>query len=208
MSIRDELQQKGYLRLGMVAIGLLLWLFTLQALDESVTRLRETADLLQGQIARTNELLSEDYWADYREKMHRSLAEFRARAWRAESEGRIQAYFQDWIREQQLTSGLKLREIVVSLPEGGSIDPQVEVGGQGRVGEAASEVSPLPAEMRVVRARLVFDFQSNAFHELLSSFSQSEHWVWVERLRVENGRTRTVELDLGALFVIGPRESV
>lgn len=176
-------------------VALILWVYALFEWHDHIVSVRTMAQQLQGQIARVHAVSKETHWNEYRDQVQRRLSDFRVRAWREESEGRIQARFQDWLTEQLTLHRISVRELAVSQPE--ALDPGA--------GEAA-ETLALPTEMRIVRTRLVLDFQADSFHALLNSISQNEHWVWIERLSVRNSDSKTVELELGALFVIGPRE--
>lgn len=200
----QELERNRRLRLGLVVAVALLWCFTLLELDDQVTTARASVKQLQGQIARTRALAQEAHWQEYREMTTRTLAQFRARAWREESEGRIQAHLQDWLRGELTKGGIEAKELVVSLPEPSGPAQEGETS-QTDVQEPRPE-SELPAEMRVVHARVVFDFIEGPFNELIAKLSSSDHWLWVEGLSVRNWGTRTVELELGALFVIGTRQ--
>jgi len=116
--------------------------------------------------------------------------------WREESEGHIQAAFQDWLHGLLAQQRLTAREMSVTL-----LTP---AAGSGK-GDSAAPAG-LPPEMRLARARVVMEFQPQAFVGLLAAVSGNEHWVWVERLSIRNWGSPQVELELGALFVVGARD--
>jgi hypothetical protein len=175
------------LRVGVAAAVALLWVFLLLELADRVdaAQLRESRALTQ--VARMQRLSREDEWPAFRDVVNARLATLRERAWRGESEGLLQAQLQDWLTQRLTETGLVQRELAVSLPVPLEHPEDVEV----------------PAEYRLVRARVVFDFQPATFNVLVRALSESPQWVWVERLQVRNWGAPTVELELGALFIIG-----
>jgi len=183
-----ELEANRRLAFGLAAATGLLWLFLLLDLSERVDAAHDKERSLARQVQRMQEAASEAEWPRYRDEVNRRLTEFRARAWREESEGLVQARMQDWLQQQLSAVGANQRELAVSLP----------------VPLESAEGVELPSEMRVVRARVVFDFQPAGFNALLETVSSSPQWLWVESLRVRNwGGSPSVELELGALFIIG-----
>lgn len=191
----DELRSNPRLRTGLVAVLVLVWLLGLQQLSDGL-------DVAHAELARSSEevqrlraLRGEQQWPAFRDQAQTRLADYRSLAWREESEGRMQAMLQDWLREQLATVGLQPRELAVTV-----LPPRpVPAAGDKRKAE-------LPADMRLARARLSFDFKPDALHQLLAALSASHRWIWVSRLAVENDNRRVVELELEALFVLGTRE--
>ena len=203
-SFLNELKDNRRLRLGLMAVFAIIWLLALLELNDHLSTARMEARQLRAQIARVQTLAKDSRWPGYRDRVTASLAQFRARAWREESEGRIQAHLQDWLREQLFDGGIEAKELVVSLPQ--AYKGPDNDDGTGAPGTEQTETgSALPSEMRLVHARLVIDFREKPFLKLMAAIADSNHWLWVERLAVHNWGTRTVELELGALFVIGPR---
>lgn len=183
-----RLEQNPRLLLGIAVVAALLWVFLL--LD-----LAERSDSLQAEEARTAQQLErmrsatrEAEWPNFRDEINQRLTAFRERAWRAESEGLVQAMVQDWLSQQVGAVGATQRELAVSLP----------------TALEGAEGSELPSEMRVVRARLVLDFQPGSFATLMEALATAPNWIWIESLHVRNWGNPAVELELGALFVIGP----
>lgn len=183
-----ELEQNRRLAIGVLVATSLLWVFLLLDLAERVDSAQAEELRLSRQVQRMREAASEAEWPRYRDEVNQRLSEFRARAWREESEGLVQARMQDWLQQQLGAVGATQRELAVSLP----------------VAIEGPEGLELPPEMRIVRARVVFDFQPAGFNALLEALSASSQWLWVETLRVRNwGGSPSVELELGALFIVG-----
>ena len=176
------------LRVGVALAAALLWVFVLLDLADRVDAARTAEAGARAKIERMRLLASEEQWPAFRDTVNQRLEEFRARAWREESEGLVQARLQDWMLERMAQSGVTQRELSVSLP----------------ADLAEDQGAALPDEMRLVRARVVFDFQPASFLGLIDALSAAPNWVWVERMQVRNWGTPTVELELGALFIIGP----
>lgn len=175
------------LRVGVAAAIGLLWVFLLLELADRVDAAQQRETRALAQMARIQRLSSEDEWPAFRDEVNTRLAAVRERAWYGESEGLLQAQLQDWLTQNLESTGLTERELAVSLPVAVEHPDDVEV----------------PAEFRLVRARVVFDFRPATFHALMRVLSASPKWLWVERLQVRNWGSPSVELELGALFIIG-----
>ena len=187
-----RLEENRRLGLGLLVALSLLWLFLLLDLADRVDAAQAEELRLARQVQRMREAASEAEWPRYRDEVNQRLSEFRARAWREESEGLVQARMQDWLQQQLSAVGATQRELAVSLP----------------VPMEGPEGLEMPPEMRVVRARVVFDFQPAGFNALLEALSAAPQWLWVDTLRVRNwGGSPSVELELGALFIVGEGES-
>jgi hypothetical protein len=193
---RRELQDNARLRAGLLAIGGLLWLLALLELADGLDAARLERDRLADEVQRLQAVAGERAWPDFRDRVQQRLGDVRSLAWREESEGRMQAALQDWLRQQLAGAGIQPREVVVSV-----LSPAT-----GATGDAAAAAgAALPPEARIVRARMVFDFQGERLHRFLAALPASRQWIWVSRLVVDNDRRRQVELEVEALFVLGVR---
>jgi hypothetical protein len=189
-----ELRENPRLRAGLLAIVAIVWMLALLELLDGLDASRRERARLADEVAHLQTMARERQWPEFRDQVQQRLADVRSFAWREESEGRMQATLQDWLREQFAGVGVQPREVLVSvLP--------TTAGGA----EAANRDAELPPEARIVRARTVFDFQPDALHRLLSRLPASHRWVWVSRLAVDPAGRRIVELELEALFVLGVR---
>jgi hypothetical protein len=198
---RQELQDNPRLRAGLLAVAALLWLFGLFELDDRVRAAERERARLSDELARLRVAAAEQQWPALRDQVKQRLDDYRALAWREESEGRMQATLQDWLREQFAAVGLQPRDLQVSvLPaSAGAAAPG------GASASAPARKAELPTDLRIARARMAFDFQPDGLHRLLAALDASRRWIWVSRLSVDNGGRRSVELELEALFVLGAK---
>lgn len=196
---RQELQDNPRLRLGLLAVAALLWLFGLFELDDRLRATERERARLTDELARLRVAAAEQQWPTLRDRVKQRLDDYRALAWREESEGRMQATLQDWLREQFTAVGLQPRDLQVSvLPaSAGAAAPPAA--------SAPARKAELPSDLRIARARMAFDFQPDGLHRLLAALNASRRWIWVSRLSVDNGSRRSVELELEALFVLGAK---
>lgn len=192
---REELRSNPRLRAGLAAVAALLWVLVLLELSGALDAARERRNQLNGEVTRLRNVRGERQWTVLRDQVQERLADYRSLAWREESEGRMQAMLQDWLREQLAAVGVQPREMTVTVLPARSVAPP----GSGRKSE-------LPPDMRLARARLSFDFKPDSLHQFLAKLPASRHWIWVSRMVVENESRRAVEIELEALFVLGARE--
>ncbi|HMN77390.1 MAG TPA: hypothetical protein PKC97_15100 [Burkholderiaceae bacterium] len=192
---RDELRSNSRLHAGLAAIGALLWVLMLLELSAVLDTAREERNQLNGEVTRLRDMRGEQQWKALRVQAQERLADYRSLAWREESEGRMQAMLQDWLREQLAAVGVQPREMSVTVLPARSVAPP-----------ASGRKSELPLDMRLARARLSFEFKPDSLQQFLAKLSTSRHWIWVSRMVVENEGRHAVELELEALFVLGARE--
>jgi hypothetical protein len=192
----DELRSKPRLQAGLAVVLALLWLLGLLELSDALDAARKERVRLSDEVARLRTVGAEQHWPAMRDQAQARLADHRSLAWREESEGRMQAMLQDWLREQLASVGVQPRELVVTVLPARTVSPAAN----GRKAE-------LPADMRIARARVSFEFKPDAMHQVLARLPASRRWIWVSRMAVDNDSQRVVELELEALFVLGAREA-
>jgi len=179
----QELRAKPRLRLGLLAVIALAWVYGLLELEAAATAARQEQARLVDEVARMQGLGTEAEWRQQRDEVYARLTALRARAWREESEGRMQALLQDWLREQLAAQSLQARELTVAvLP----LSPQDE-----------------GSDLRLLRARLAFDFDADRLHALIGNLYQGPGAVWMPRVLVRTVGRRSVEMDLEFLFILG-----
>lgn len=192
-----QLQAQPRALAGIALLLVLGWLALLLDWDARRVAAEEQLVVQQRQLARLQGFAQEGQWLPALEASQAQLAQLRARLWHQESEGRIQAYFQDWLRAQLEQAGLKVLELSVSLPQAGvTAEP----------GRALTEaaVDALPPDMRVVRAQMTLEFDTDSLAAFMTNISSQERWLWLQRLQVRSHpNRRSAELELGALFTVG-----
>lgn len=192
-----QLQAQPRALAGIALLLVLGWLALLLDWDARRVAAEEQLVVQQRQLARLQGFAQEGQWLPALEASQAQLAQLRARLWHQESEGRIQAYFQDWLRAQLEQAGLKVLELSVSLPQAGvAAEP----------GRALTEaaVDALPPDMRVVRAQMTLEFDTDSLAAFMTNISSQERWLWLQRLQVRSHpNRRSAELELGALFAVG-----
>lgn len=192
---RDELRGNARLRAGLVVVVGLFWVIGLLQLLDMLDAARKDRASLSETVEELRRVGKDERWLALRDQAGQRLADYRALAWREESEGRMQAMLQDWLREQLGAVGVQPRDVSVTVLPARGTTP----GDRGRKSE-------LPADMRIARAQLSFEFKPEALHQFLAKLPASLRWIWVSRMSVENDSRRQVELELEALFVLGARE--
>ncbi len=192
---RDELRGNVRLRAGLAIVVALLWLLGLLEMLDLLDAARKDRSRLNDEVAELRLVGGEQRWPVLRDQAQERLADYRSLAWREESEGRMQAMLQDWLREQLAAVGVQPRDLSVTVLPARSVTPAQR-----------NRKSELPADMRIARARVSFDFKPDTLHQFLAKLPASQRWIWVSRMSVENDSRRLVELELEALFVLGTRE--
>jgi hypothetical protein len=175
-SLRDDWQRNPRLRLGAGLVLAILVLWALLAADDALSAQRESLSRLRVERDRLQQLQKEVHWPEQRDALRLLDAHWRGRSWKAASEGRMQAQFQDWLRAQLQASGVKPRELNVAvLADEGPL--------QRLRARASGEVNPLNV------------------HELLLRLNDAPGLTRVTRLVVRNTPPQSsIELELEALY--------
>lgn len=192
---RDELRSNARLRIGLMVVVALVWVLGLLEMLDQLDAARKDRSRLTGEVEELRLVGKEQHWMALRDQAQQRLADYRALAWREESEGRMQAMLQDWLREQLAAVGVQPRELTVTVLPARGVTPAQRDG-----------KAQLPADMRIARAQLSFEFKPDALHQFLARLPASLRWIWVSRMSVDNDNRRMVDLELEALFVLGSRE--
>jgi hypothetical protein len=191
---RAELRAKPWLRLALGGAAVLVAVMLLLDLEAWVHGARQEQLRLTREIDRMESMAGEAHWRRQRDEVFALLATLRERAWREESEGRMQALMQDWTRAQLENHGLPPRELVATVL------PATDAAGAGPGANAGAD-----EDLRRVRVRVAFDFDADQLTALLEDFAVHPQPVQVARMSVANGARRAVELELEAVFVLATR---
>lgn len=189
---RAEIQAKPWLRLALGGAAVLLAAMLLLDLEAWVHDARQEQQRLEREIGRMESMASQTQWRRQRDEVFALLGMLRERAWREESEGRMQALMQDWTRAQLENRGLPPREFVTTV---------LQASDSSSTGGGAVD------DLWRVRVRVSVDFDADKLTALLQDFAAHPQPVQVVRLSVSNGARRAVEMELEALFVLASRRT-
>lgn len=187
-------QLNDRVRLGIACAVALLWMFILLDLTDARERQLKEERLLERRIAQMQTLSKEEHWTDYKNNVEQRLTQFRMRCQTEESDGRVQAHFQDWLRAQMRECNIEPKDLEVSLPL--PVAPQND-------SSPSSPEAALPQELRTVRAKLEFPFNPETFHLFLARIANAEHWVWCDQFTVKNVTPHTAYMEIEAMYSIG-----
>jgi len=183
-SVVAELRSNRRLRLGIVAVVGIFWVYGLLSLSEGLDKRQAQLNANLAAYARQLKSADDPYWPNARDEVKLVLNHYLARARTEQSEGTLQASFTDWV--QQLFAAHKVSP--------GDVSVSVLPPEQGNA---------WPAPMRVVRARVFFHAHPWMVHDILADVSDQS--AWVERLVVRTGATggqTSVEMDVSALYTL------
>lgn len=181
-----ELRSKPLLRLGVLGIVGILWLYGLLVLDDAV-RARQLA--LQSQQALFDGLAQDaqdERVFEWRQRMAGTLEAYRALATREVSEGVLQAAFSDDIRRVLLEHGLKVMELAVDL-----LPPPTD--------------PDWPGELRLIRARVIASGPRQAVLRSWAALLEQRPGRQFESVTLGSADTGTVEWEMAELCAIDTR---
>lgn len=182
--VRAEWAASARLRAGLWAVlGIgLLWLLLvlLDACDASAQRIQAR----EAEFQRLSKASRGDLWGQRQAQAQENLAALESMLWSEPELGLSEAAFQDWLREVSSRIGLKTRELQVSRVEPSKQDQK----------------DPLPADVTLMRARMVVELQRAPLFSFLAEIARNERSVVVERwvLRAHS-QPAVAEIELRAL---------
>jgi GNAT superfamily N-acetyltransferase len=187
--LRGQLAASAGLRLGLLAIIALVWVYGLLLVSDGVAGRRKDLAALTEQAERLQPLLRDDHqWPMRADEVRRQLAAMQAMVWAESDLGLTEAAFQDWIRATASRSGLSLRGLTMARAE--AVLPAA-----AHPASAGDGVGP-----QLVKARLLADFDRVALMGFLSEAARNERAVVVDRLLVRTWtQPPTAEIDLRIL---------
>ncbi|MCD0420818.1 hypothetical protein LOC51_26675 [Rubrivivax sp. JA1024] len=197
---REEWARNPRLRLGVLLIVAIVGLWALLAAADALDERVAERDRLVEQVQRLRSAGRDERWLRLRDDARVLDAQWRGRAWREPTEGRMQAAVQDWLRAQCEAAKLVPRELAASV-----LARPADAQPPAAPASAAEPVAP--ADTRIVRARLVVELSPLALHELLARLIDAPGMTRLTRLDVQNTDRKLVELELEALFVPGEHEA-
>jgi len=161
-ALRTQWAERRVLRIGVVAIGAIVWLQVLFLVGDRTEALRRDEVSLRDELARVQLLAREKQWPQRAEDARTQLGALRSLLWNEPERGLAEASMQDWIRSTAAKSGLRLREVALVRAAASSAS-------------AAQGVQP-------VRLRVTADLDRLAVAGFLAELARHERAVLVETL--------------------------
>ncbi|MBV8033816.1 GspMb/PilO family protein [Roseateles sp.] len=175
---REEWRANARLRIGVVAVVAVLWLWGLLVLQDQAAEWRVETDVAQQELLRIKPLRAATQWTQRADDARKHLEAAQSMVWSASSQGLLEADLQDILRQWCEKAGLPVRELALGAP-----------------GE-----SGLPG-VSVLRVRLTVDFNRLALMGLLSEINHSPKLMMVESLHIKSqAQPARAELEIKVLF--------
>lgn len=177
----SELAQSARLRLGLVVVVAILWLWGLLVLGDQAQLWRESAGQLQDKALALRPVLKERIWLERAEDSSQQLQAVRAQLWSDPDLAVSEANLLDWLRGTAQKAGLTVRDLTVNR------------GGLDKPTPALQGLTP-------VTARLVVDYNRLPMLGYLAELARREPLVMVDRLALRLGAQPVLaELDVRIL---------
>ncbi len=176
-----ELAQSARLRLGLLMVMAILWLWALLVLGDMAQAWRESAEQLQDKAAALRPVLKERIWLERAEDSSEQLQAVRTQLWSDPDLAVTEANLQDWLRGTAQKAGLTVRDLNVTR------------------GSLEKPSAPLQG-LTPVTARLVLDYNRLPMLAYLAELARREPLLLVDRLALRLGAQPVLaELDVRVL---------
>lgn len=187
--LRSELQVNTRLRVGLLAVLGIVWLYGLLVAGDAVQSARAGSDAVAAEIERLRPLSRDNPWPARADDARQQLAVLRGMQWAdgaGNALGLTEAALQDWVRSTAAKAGLRVRELSLSR----TVSDAAADGGSGAASAA-------PAAGQAVKLRLTADWGRAELVAFLAEVGRSERVIVVERLHMRPAATpASVEIDL------------
>lgn len=189
-----EVRDNPRLRLGLIAVLAIVWLYALLWWRDVQVDQRDQLAGMHEQADRLRPFeRAEATWQARLVDARQLTAGMQTYLWEARSRSLAEAAFRDWLQSRAQSAGLAVRELTVRIQDGEPTAVQTP--------DAAAGSGP-PFS---VRARLVASFAPAAGVSLLLAVHSNKQHVGVQRMQFRNappGQESTFDLELVAPFAI------
>ncbi len=179
---RGQLAESALLRIGLMAIIGIVWVYALLIVSDRVGADGAQLEALNAQLSRLRPLAGDREWARRAADADQQLKAMQAMVWVENDMGLAEAAFQDWVRGTAGRAGLGVRQLNVA-----------------RVATPGAS-APASGQPQLIRARLVAEVDHQALLGFLSEVARNQPAVVVERLLLRAAaQPPTAEIDLRIL---------
>ncbi len=190
----SELKSNVRLRIAIALVFAVLWLYLIlvmrDALDRSTREYRSTSI----KLGKLQSVIQQGDWTERLNAAKTLQAEMESTLWRGDTLGLARASFQDWLNQQ-------MQRAAVSRPV-----ISMGIANEEAIGERARSADI--DDLWKVRAKVVFDFNTESFNKLLSQMIANTHHVAIERLQITKEPVPRVEIVASAYFQKSDRPSL
>lgn len=198
--LRAQLAASGRLRMGLLAVLALAWIYALLTAGDAVQDLTKRNAEMRAELERLTPLARERGWSARVDEVRRQRDALDVMLWTGTDAGLAEAALQDWLRASATKWGVAIRSIEL-VRETADAAPRA-VAGSAANGPSAAPA--LPAGIGALRVRVASDLKPIPLLGWLSEIGQSERVVMVERLAMRTAAQPGVaELDLRVLTQTG-----
>jgi hypothetical protein len=181
-----ELKASARLRMGLVLIVGVLWIYGLLLLRDDLSAAQTAYRVATVKLTRLQSANLEGDWEPRLDSAKILQTSAESRLWRGETLGLARAAFQDYLNNESRLAGVSRVSVTMGSAEepGGTENSSVKVND----------------DLWRVKAKIVFDFNSASFTKLLTQFYSQPRGVVIESLRAMREPTPRVEAVVVAYF--------
>ena len=182
----SEFKSNARLRIAVALVFAVLWLYLVllmrETLDSSAREYRSSSI----KLGKLQSVMQQGDWTERLNAAKTLQAEMESALWRGDTLGLARASFQDWLNQQMQRAAISR--------------PAVSMG--TGIEEAAGEQARAAGieDLWKVRAKLVFDFNSESLNKLLGQLMGNTHRIVIESLRITKEPVPRVEIVALAYF--------
>ena len=179
---RGQIAESRLLKLGLIAIIGIVWVYVLLMVDDRVGAQESNLEALDAQLSRLQPVAGDRRWLGRADDADQQLKAVQAMIWSESNIGLAEAAFQDWVRGTAAAAGLSVRQLTVA---------RAVSGGASAAG---------PGGPQLVRAHLVVEVTRAGLLGFLSEIERNRPAVIVERLQLRTtAQPPVAEIDLHIL---------
>jgi len=186
VSLGHEWSERPTLRIGVVCIAGILWLYGLLVWYDAIVERDRVLVQKAKQLARLEAQAVETQWPERLQEAERRLLRFESSVKVVESLGQAQADLQDWVSEQARGAGL--RNVTVSLSGTPSVGPLGVVQSPPAAAPPPKAAGGPEAALSlgwVVRAQVRSDFSPVVAYDMLAALSSGSRRSWIESISIQ-----------------------
>jgi hypothetical protein len=189
--LRSQWAGNSRLRIGVLAIGAIVWVQGLLMLGDATQAWRQQAASARDEIGRVQPLARDKTWPGRVDDARQQVGALRSMLWQEADLGLAEAAMQDWVRATAGKARLNIRELTASRPPAAS------------PAAGSASVPALPPGVQPVWLRLSGALDRQALLGFMAELVRNEQVTVVDRLVLRPAtQPPTAEMDLRMLAAV------